>query len=105
MLRPGFGEGGDATRPEDPAELQQYRVGIRRVMERMEAENPFHAAVGKIDVAPVEQEELRLGPIADHRYAGVELAREPKGGRRDVEEDHAASELRQKSRQPAGARA
>src|ERR1700687_5055817 len=74
-------------------------------MERMEAEAPFHAAVGKIDVAPVEQEELRLGTIADHRHAGVELAREPEGGRRDVEEDHAASELRQKSRQPARARA
>ena len=42
-------EARDAAGLQKPAELAQHGVGIRHVVERVEADDPIHAAVGQID--------------------------------------------------------
>ena len=105
MPRARLDEARDAARLQKPAELAQHGVGIRHVMEGVEADDPVHAAVGQLDRPPVEGQELRLRPFADDRQPLVHLARDGERARRDVEQDHAAAELRQEPGEPAAARA
>ena len=93
----------DAARLQHACEFAQYVVGIRRVMKRIEAKDPFDAGVLEIDAASVELQKLRRGPIADRRLPFVQIARDAQRRRRNIEQDHAAAELRQESRQPSGA--
>src|SRR5215213_197897 len=100
MTRPRLRECGDAARLQHAAEFAQHVVGVRRVMERIEAEDALDARIRQVDAAPVENEEARLGTLAERRLLRVQLARDGEGGRRDVEEDHAAAELGEVTREP-----
>ena len=67
--RPRLRECGDAARLQHAAEFAQHVVGIRRVVEGVEADDPLDAGVGQIDAPPVELRETAAR--ADRRSAAA----------------------------------
>src|SRR4051812_28033598 len=104
-MRSRLGEASDAAGFQDAREVREDLLRIGRVMERVEADDAIDAGVGQIDAPAVVRQKARRGTLADDWHPPVELARDLQRGRRDVQEDGLAAELREEARQPTGAAA
>src|SRR6266403_1011114 len=103
MLRSGFRKARDAAIRQHAAELSQHSRRIRHMMKSVQAEDAVNRSVLEIDPLTIEEQELGRGSITGGWITSVQLAANPQCCGRDVAGDHPTTELRKKSRSPAGA--
>lgn len=97
-------EAHDATRLQDAVELSKHFLLIQDVMEGIEANDPIDAAIGKLDLMPIEMQEYWFLDIrTSHLHICQYFLADFKHGRRNIDGDGRASELVENTAKPAGA--
>ena len=77
---------------------------MRRVMERVKAQDTIDARVRQRDRPAVEQQELRRRPVSDDRLPPIQLSRHLERRFGHVQQNDAAAELREEAGEPSRAR-